>query len=267
MPTADVAGTALHYTSAGSGPPLLLIHGTGADAGAFDAVVGDLAQTYTVIAYDRRAFSRSKAKPHAPQNYLAAHGADAAGLLRALGAGPAHVLGWSAGGLVGLALAMQHPELIKSLLLYEPPYLVKSNANIGFTFSFIQIMALRAFGLKRAAAAKFFRTVLARRGGRNDFDALPPTLRDTMLATAPALLAELDGGTGEEFDTAALRAVRAPVSLLVGTHSARIFAPAAERVAKAVPIVRRASAPDAGHIMQVTDPKGFTRIVRDLLSG
>jgi pimeloyl-ACP methyl ester carboxylesterase len=265
MPTVDVNGTTIHYSSAGSGPPLLLIHGTGGDGTAFDAVAADLARTYRLIAYDRRAYSRSKGKPHPPRNYLAAHGSDAAALLNAIGAAPAHVLGWSAGGLVALALAVARPELVKSLLLYEPPYLAKSNASIGFAFNFAQIMALRALGLRRAAATKFFQTVFVRRDGRNDFDELPATLRQTMLVSAPALLAELDGGTGEEFEANALRRLHPPVALLTGAQSAPLFATAAERLTKAMPIAGRASAENAGHIMQVTDPKGFVQIVRDLL--
>jgi pimeloyl-ACP methyl ester carboxylesterase len=265
MPLVNVNGTPLYYASIGSGPPLLLIHGTGGDGTAFEAVTNDLARTYTVIAYDRRAFSRSKGKPHAPRNYLAAHGSDAAALLSAIGAGPAHVLGWSAGGLVALALALERPDLVKNLLLYEPPYLAKSKASIGFIFNFAQIMALRTLGLRRAAAAKFFRTVFARRDGRNDFDALPAALRQTMLASAGALLAELDGGTGEEFEAHALRGLRPPTTLFTGAQSAPLFAAAAERLAKAVPLSRRISARNGGHILQATDPTGFVQIVGDIL--
>src|SRR6185369_16502629 len=105
MPLIDANGTSLHYARLGSGPPLLLIHGTGGDGDAFAPVVAELAKTYTVITYDRRAFSRSKASPHPPLGYLAAHAADAAALLKALGTTPAKILGWSAGGLVALALA------------------------------------------------------------------------------------------------------------------------------------------------------------------
>src|SRR5258708_7839619 len=102
MPTIDVNGAKLHYLVQGSGPPLLLIHGTGGDADAFSAALPGLAQSNTVIAYDRRSFSRSRAKPHPPRQYYSNHAADAVELLKGLGIATANVFGWSAGGLVAL---------------------------------------------------------------------------------------------------------------------------------------------------------------------
>src|SRR5690349_3661590 len=151
MPTIEVNGTQLYYTKQGDGPPLLLIHGTGGNADVFAAVVDKLARSYTVIAYDRRAFSRSGAKPHPPRGYFSNQAADAAALLKALGCAPANVFGWSGGGLVALALAIEHPSSVARLALYEPPYLAKKHPSLGFTLAFIQIMAARAVGRLKGA--------------------------------------------------------------------------------------------------------------------
>ena len=88
----------------GAGPPLVLVHGTGAQASTWDGVVGDLAAGgHRVIAYDRRDYGRSLRRPVCDYRV---HVADLATLVQNLGA-PAHIVGWSPGGSVALALAIQ----------------------------------------------------------------------------------------------------------------------------------------------------------------
>src|SRR6185503_9031854 len=115
-------------------------------------------------------------------------------------------------------------------VLYEPPYLAKSQASIGFTWAFVQILTLRALGLKRAAARKFYRTVFVRRDGANDFDAVPTAVRTALLANASPLLAELDGTTGEDLAPEKLKALHQPIALLTGARSAPLFGAAAARI-------------------------------------
>lgn len=71
----------------------------------------------SVIAYDRRGFTQAAPDP-APSMRVNAD--DAAALLEHLDAVPAHVLGWSAGGLVATCLAIEHPHTVRSLTLVEP---------------------------------------------------------------------------------------------------------------------------------------------------
>ncbi|MFI4990774.1 MAG: alpha/beta fold hydrolase [Solirubrobacterales bacterium] len=57
MASETVNGTVLHYEERGSGPPLLLVHGTGTYADVWSPVLDGLARAYRVIAYDRRGLS------------------------------------------------------------------------------------------------------------------------------------------------------------------------------------------------------------------
>src|ERR1700732_2644274 len=101
MSTVDVNGASLYYEERGSGPPLLLVHGTGGNADVWEPVLDGLARSFRVIAYDRRGFARS----HTASRWrLADQARDAAELLEALGASPAIVVGWSGGGVVALDL-------------------------------------------------------------------------------------------------------------------------------------------------------------------
>ena len=117
MASEMVNGVVLHYEERGSGPPLLLVHGTGTYADIWSPVLDGLARAYRVIAYDRRGFARSSP---APRGGLAEHARDAAALLNALGASPATVVGWSGGGVFALDLAASFPDCVAALVLAEP---------------------------------------------------------------------------------------------------------------------------------------------------
>ena len=58
--TLKVPGANLHYEVQGSGPVLLIIPGMPADAGLYAVLARQLADTYTVVAYDPRGISRSR---------------------------------------------------------------------------------------------------------------------------------------------------------------------------------------------------------------
>jgi len=114
---AVVNGTDLYYEERGSGPPLLLIHGTGAYAELWSPVLDGLARSFRAIAYDRRGFARS---PSTKRWSLSDHARDAAALLDSIGASPATVVGWSGGGVVALDLTASFPEHVTALVLAEP---------------------------------------------------------------------------------------------------------------------------------------------------
>jgi pimeloyl-ACP methyl ester carboxylesterase len=113
----------MNYQMFGRGRPLLLLHGGGEDAGMLaPQAEAFAARGHRVITYDRRG---TGASPRAgwPESGLAGHVADAAGLLRNLDAAPAAVVGFSSGGVVALALAARHPELVTGVTAWEPPAL------------------------------------------------------------------------------------------------------------------------------------------------
>jgi pimeloyl-ACP methyl ester carboxylesterase len=75
-----------------------------------------LAQHYHVVQFDQRGHGRTDNPGGADAYTLAALAADAAALIVQLGLAPAHVAGWSEGGIVGLGLALDHPGVIRSLV-------------------------------------------------------------------------------------------------------------------------------------------------------
>jgi magnesium chelatase accessory protein len=96
-----------HVQRMGSGPPLLLLHGTGASVHSWRALMPLLAATHTVIAPDlpRHAFTTGH---DAYAMSLPAMAREIAALLSALDVQPAAIIGHSAGTAIALQLALDH---------------------------------------------------------------------------------------------------------------------------------------------------------------
>ncbi|MFF5536498.1 alpha/beta fold hydrolase [Streptomyces cinerochromogenes] len=112
-----VNGVGLNVATAGQGPAVLLLHGFPHTWRLWTEVIGPLARRYRVIAPDLRGFGDSD-RP--AEGYDAGTlAADAEGLLEALGAGPAAVVGIDLGTPPAFLLAMRRPGLVRRLVLME----------------------------------------------------------------------------------------------------------------------------------------------------
>ncbi|WP_108813641.1 alpha/beta fold hydrolase [Loktanella sp. Alg231-35] len=145
MPKIAINGRQLHYQMAGSGPETILFsHGYLMSHRMFAAQIAALSQTYRVIAYDHRGHGESDAclTPFGIYDLVD----DAAGLIDALCDGPAHFVGMSTGGYVGMRLLLKRPELINSLILIdtgagaEDPASLKQYNQLLF---FVRLLGIR----------------------------------------------------------------------------------------------------------------------------
>jgi valacyclovir hydrolase len=119
MPTLELPDTVLHYETAGTGTPLLLLHGgLGTALLHFHREIPLLAERYRVIAPDLRGYGRSSPPRHFPPDFYHRDAADMAALLDAVAGEPAHVLGWSDGAIVALILAVTDPHLVRSVAIW-----------------------------------------------------------------------------------------------------------------------------------------------------
>lgn len=111
----DVGGTPIAYRQVGEGEPLLLLHRFRASMDDWDpALIEALAAERQVIVFDSAGVSESEGD--VPPTLSGAAGI-AAGLIEALDLGPSDVLGWSMGGMTAQILAIEHPDLVDSLVL------------------------------------------------------------------------------------------------------------------------------------------------------
>jgi 3-oxoadipate enol-lactonase len=107
--------TRLEWESAGSGPPVILIHGLGLSGGAWWRTVDALSPDLRVVPFDHRGVGRSDAER--PAYTTEAMADDAVAILDALGLEAVHVYGFSLGGMVAQQLALRHPGRVRSLVL------------------------------------------------------------------------------------------------------------------------------------------------------
>lgn len=115
MPSFERDEVSLHYELSGDGPPLLLIAGMMSDSASWAPLVPLLEPHFTIIRPDNRTTGRTT--PWDAPASVGLFASDCAKLLKCLGLGPAHVIGHSLGGMIGMRLACAHPDTVKSLTL------------------------------------------------------------------------------------------------------------------------------------------------------
>jgi pimeloyl-ACP methyl ester carboxylesterase len=119
MSYADVNGLSLYYSEHGSGEPLVLLHGGIGSGDMFVALVPELETGRRVITVDLQGHGRTADvdRPFSPE----AMADDIAALAEHLGLAQIDVLGYSLGGEVALRTAIQHPALVRRLVLISIP--------------------------------------------------------------------------------------------------------------------------------------------------
>ena len=115
-------GVRLHFEIEGSGPPLVLHLGAGADADLWGAAgyVEPLSEAYTCILFDHRGHGKSDHPTTVAANHIDRYADDLAALVKHLGHSRVSFFGWSSGVAVGLKAVDQHPDLFDALVLFGP---------------------------------------------------------------------------------------------------------------------------------------------------
>ncbi|MGI0071054.1 MAG: alpha/beta fold hydrolase [Thermoplasmata archaeon] len=122
MAKQTVNGVEIAYELLGSsGDPVVLVHGSLVDRRSWGSMASALAQSMQVVVYDRRGYGESGGAPGA--HPVREDAADLAALLESIDVHPAHVVGHSYGGAVGLRLAIDRPELVRGLAVHEVPFI------------------------------------------------------------------------------------------------------------------------------------------------
>jgi pimeloyl-ACP methyl ester carboxylesterase len=113
---ASLRGIRMYYEVHGRGPTLLLLHGGTGNGTQFAAQVPAFRQHFRVVVPDLCAQGRTTDRP-GPLSYHAM-AEDVVALMDRLRIRQADVMGWSDGGIVGLDLAIHHPERVKHLVTF-----------------------------------------------------------------------------------------------------------------------------------------------------
>ena len=154
MPMIGVNGVDLYYETYGTGDPVLLVHGLGSSTQDWHPQVPELSKAFQVIAFDVRGHGRS-AKPK-QRCTVKLFADDTAALIRALGIAPAHVIGISMGGMIAFQLAVDAPDLVRSLVIVNsgpamPIRTIAQRMMIWTRVAIVRIRGMRKMGEVLAA--------------------------------------------------------------------------------------------------------------------
>ena len=263
MSAARVNGVELYYELNGSGEPLVLVHGSWGDHHNWDAVVSPLAESFRVLAYDRRGHSASE-RP-ARQGSVFEDADDLAGLIDELGLGPAHVAGNSFGAVTALRAATRRPEVFRSLIAHEPPlFPLLAGTELEPALGEVQrridaVVGLLEGGDHEGAARLFVETIAFGPGAWDE--QLTPEMREVCIANAPTFLDEVRDPDALQMDLDALAGFERPALLTSGTESAPFFGPVVDMVAESLPRSERVTIDGADHVPHISVPGRYVELV------
>ena len=263
MSAARVNGVELYYELNGSGEPLVLVHGSWGDHHNWDPVVSALAESFRVLAYDRRGHSASE-RP-AGQGSVFDDADDLAGLIDELGLGPAHVAGNSFGAVTALRAATRRPEVFRSLIAHEPPLFpllagTELEPALGEVERRIDAVVGLLEGGDHEGAARLFVETIAFGPGAWD-EQLTPEMREVCIANAPTFLDEVRDPDALQMDLDALAGFDRPALLTSGTESAPFFGPVVDMVAESLPRSQRVTIDGADHVPHISVPGRYVELV------
>jgi pimeloyl-ACP methyl ester carboxylesterase len=122
MKQVRVGDDKLAYIESGQGDVIVLVHGGFQDYRLWKQHLPAFSKGYRVIAYSRRNhFPNSTSNDGLPDGAADAHGEDLAAFLTALDVKQAHIVAHSSGAHAALFFASNHPEMLRTLVINEPP--------------------------------------------------------------------------------------------------------------------------------------------------
>jgi pimeloyl-ACP methyl ester carboxylesterase len=268
MPEVEANGVRLYYELQGSGEPLAFVHGSWNDATGWGFVAPALAESFSVLVYDRRGHSRSE-RPDTPGG-VDEDGDDLAALLEGLNLAPAHVVTNSYGGNIALRLATRRPDVFRSLSCHEPPLWSllegdpESQAILQQGAQSLEAVGARiAEGDHEGAAQRFVDEVAFGPGAWEN--ELPPEVRAIFIQNAPTFLDELQDPNQLRVDEDALASLELPVRLTQGSESPPTFSAVIDRLVGLIPTVTRETIDGAAHVPNLTTPELYVEVTRRAL--
>lgn len=257
---AEVNGASLYFETAGSGTPLVFLHGFGLSHRMWDAQFEFFARHFRVVRYDARGFGRSSLPGDEPYS----HAADLKALLDHLGITRTHLVGLSMGAMTALEFDLTCPDMVDRLVLVDSA--MKGHGwSKAWEASMRPIFKLGREGDIESARARWrdhplFASALAhqRFGGLfgqivADYSGWHWAHRDPERKLQPPLAARL----GE---------ISAPTLIVVGENDLPDFQRIADLLRANIPESRKVNLPGAGHLSPLEASEPFNALVLEYLT-
>lgn len=228
---APVDGIKIWYATFGHGAPVVLLHGGLANANYWGEQVRGLAGHYRVVVMDSRGHGRSgrNAEPFG-YDLMAA---DVLGLMDFLAIPKAAIVGWSDGAIIGLDIALHHPERVSKLFAFA------ANSDPS--------------GVADIAKSPVFNAYIVR--AEREYEELSPTP-----GQYKAFLAQIEKmwATQPNWTAAELRRITVPTWIVDADHDEAIKRTNTEFMAANIPGAGLLIQPEVSHFSFLQDPEQFT---------
>jgi pimeloyl-ACP methyl ester carboxylesterase len=236
---APVNGIDMYFATYGSGKPMLLIHGGLGNADIWAAQVVDLMKDHLVIVADSRGHGRST-RTQEPFGYDLMS-SDYLALLDYLKIEKVDLVGWSDGGIIGLDIAMSHPERLTHLFAQA--------ANITTDGVDPAVATDAVFGSYIEWMGREYATMSPT---PDQFDAFVAQISE-MWATQP------------NWTDAQVAAITVPTAVVAGEYDEAILRPHTEKIASLIPGAKLVILPGVSHFAMLQAPEEYTAAVRALI--
>ncbi len=268
MLIADVLGDRISYIHAGSGPPVILIHGLGGSTLVWQRNIDVLAERYSVYAIDMPGHGYS-ANPssgyglEAANKYLAA-------FMDAVKLPEAAIVGSSAGGLVAMTFALNYPERVTKLVIVDAAGLGKDLATFLKVLSVPlvgEIMANPSIGSMRSLLRMLVYDQSKVPVGLAEEMAQVRRLPGRKLALLKYLRfgANVFGQKRNVIQTSGLTKISVPTLVVWGKNDLLMPPSHGERAAKSIPGAKLHIFDNCGHWPQMEKSEEFNRLLQEFL--
>jgi 2-hydroxymuconate-semialdehyde hydrolase len=245
------------YLSAGSGPPVVCLHGAGAGAVTWYPSMSALAEHFHVIAPDIVGYGESdKPKAAYDRPYYSAWLRD---YFLALEIPKAHVIGLSQGGAISLRFSLENPEMVEKLVLVDSAAL-PAKTPFGFLFGLFWL-----YSFPSVAANRFNSRYLVANLENVDPNFGPYSLQVIRKPGGRNVFWQSMGAAVSAMPEEELRQIRHQTLIIWGEDDKVFSIASGEAAAQIMPNARLHRIQDAGHISFMDQPKIFNELLLQFL--
>ena len=265
MPDIQVNGVRLYYEITGEGTPIIFVHEFAGDFTSWEPQIRFFSRRYKTVSYNARGYPPSEV-PEDPSSYgqdIATD--DLAGIIKALGLSPAHVVGLSMGAYTTLHLGLRYPEVARSLTVAGCGYGSEPEERVTFQRDAEELARrLESDGMEKIGKIAI-RVQFQRKDPRGYAEFVQNLLAHSAKGSANTMRA-IQAARPSLYDLAdGLKKMELPTLILSGDEdwpclNTNIF------LKKTIPTSAVAVLPNSGHAINLEEPLFFNTIVQDFIS-
>jgi 3-oxoadipate enol-lactonase len=259
-----VDGVRLYYEALGQGEPLILLHGGGLNCRMWDEQFEVFARHYRVIRYDARGSGKSD-MPTAGESY--SHSEDLYALLQFLGLKQVYLMGLSLGGRISIDFALEHPEMVKALVLVAA-------GMSGYEFADLPAYAevWKAFDAGNMAQAAEIMTQIWADGPNRTPDQMDARVRERVVQmnldtfSRPQPQPRAEWREAEPPAISRLPEIQAPTFILVGDQDQQDILVIADLLKRQLAQAELVVIPGVAHMVSMEQPEHLNQLTLDFLA-